>query len=170
MWVGGRRLFGRVVHVLRWQGGGTPANRAVTGWSSGGGGIRTLGRPCGRQRFSSPFRSNRKPSPRAKLQARGNVRGNETWSLPSQPSGGPCWLPLASIDPVPVAIRRWRSERTVRPTRSLPVKRHSRTLAQPEVRTPDPARLVDTGDLCERQEWPRGASTDGQRRHRGGIA
>src|SRR5439155_13029848 len=44
------------------------------------------------------------------------------------------------------------------------------TLAQPEVRTPDPARLADTGDLCEPQEWPRGASTDGQRRHRGGIA
>src|SRR6266702_4041110 len=34
-------------------------------------------------------------------------------------------------------------------------------LAQPEVRTPDPARLADTGDLCEPQEWPRGASTDG---------
>src|SRR5215218_1773218 len=43
-------------------------------------------------------------------------------------------------------------------------------LAQPEVRTPDPARLAGTGDLCEPQEWPRGASTDGQRRHRGGIA
>src|SRR6266571_1684205 len=50
------------------------------------------------------------------------------------------------------------------------VRGHSRTLAQPEVRTPDPARLADTGDLCEPQEWPRGASTDGQRRHRGGIA
>jgi hypothetical protein len=36
--------------------------------------------------------------------------------------------------------------------------------------TPDPARLADTGDLCEPQEWPRGASADGQRRHRGGIA
>ena len=45
-----------------------------------------------------------------------------------------------------------------------------RTSAQPEVRTPDPARLADTGDPCEPQEWPRGASTDGQRRHRGGVA
>ena len=34
----------------------------------------------------------------------------------------------------------------------------------------DPTYPVGTGDLCDPRQWPRGASTDGQRRHRGGVA
>jgi hypothetical protein len=57
---------------------------ARTPKNSGGGGIRTLGGPCGPQRFSSPFRSARRASRRAKPGPRGNVRGNENGSLPLQ--------------------------------------------------------------------------------------
>jgi hypothetical protein len=84
-------------------------------------------------------------------------------------------LPLAARGTSAAESRVWptRWPRLPQPCRSVApdsLGGHSRTLAQPEVRTPDRARLADTGDLCEPQEWPRGASTDGQRRHRGGIA
>ena len=81
--------------------------------------------------------------------------------------GGFAGEPLDDDSPEYVFVARRLS---AQPGRHDSARGHSRTLAQPEVRTPDPARLADTGDLCEPQEWPRGASTDGQRRHRGGIA
>jgi hypothetical protein len=77
--------------------------------SRGGGGIRTLGRRYRRQRFSSPFRSGQKASRRAKLGGRGNVWGNEKWSLPMQPRGGvgdPRWLALTWVGHARCATER----------------------------------------------------------------
>src|SRR5881409_141369 len=77
----------------------------------------------------------------------------------------------ATFEPVPVRPQRLPVRALRLQLEHLPLLDHhkpprsdngSRNLAKPEVLTSDTARLADTGDLCEPQEWRRGASTDGQ--------
>jgi hypothetical protein len=54
---------------------------------SGGGGIRTLGRPCGRQRFSRPRRNGRNAASQLESASRGNTGGNESRPSVVRPIG-----------------------------------------------------------------------------------
>ena len=62
--------------ALRCPRGHRVSARAARGASrSGGGGIRTLGRPCGRQRFSRPRRNGRNAASQLESASRGNPGG-----------------------------------------------------------------------------------------------